>query len=183
MQKLRNYIFGAVIVALVGAAMVACEASDAFAPKQRVQIESFLAQNSLEYRLTSDSVYVHTAYNSLPEGDQTVIQSGDRVKYNFEAYTFNGRPATLPYYTNKEWLAEQLGDVIDTSFWDFEPVSVRLGGEPILKGLESALPSCRKGDSVVVFLTSSNAYGDRHVGVVPANTAVMMVLNILDVEN
>ncbi|MBQ1213615.1 MAG: hypothetical protein IIX81_01140, partial [Tidjanibacter sp.] len=59
----------------------------------------------------------------------------------------------------------------------------RLGGEPILKGLESALPSCRKGDSVVVFLTSSNAYGDRHVGVVPANTAVMMVLNILDVEN
>ena len=183
MQKVYKYILGAVIAALVVVAMVGCEASDTFAPKQRVQIESFLAQNSLEYRLTSDSVYVHTAYNPLPDGEQTVIQRGDRVEYNFEAYTFNGRPSTLPYYTNKEWLAEQLGDVIDTSFWDFEPVSVRLGSDHILKGLESALPTCRKGDSLVVFLTSSNAYGDCHLGVVPANTALMMVLNILDVEN
>lgn len=183
MRRTLYYILGALMVAMVGAVAVSCEASDEFAPKQREQIERYLNNNSLiPYRLTSDSVFVYVASNNLPEEEQTRIAKGDQVEFNFEAYTFGSSPASLPYYTNKEWLAAKLGDVIDTSWWDFEPMRAYVGDGSIIKGLDSALPDCSKGDSVVVFLTSSNAYGGNKMGVVPANTALMMVLNILDVE-
>lgn len=174
---------GVVIVAVV-AFFASCIAVDVFSPKQRTQIESYLTKNQLEYVITSDSAFVHLAGNKyLAEGEArgegAVV--GNQVTFNFEAYTFSSSPATTPYYTNKRYLAEKLTN-LNTSYWNFEPREVILGGGEILNSLEEALEGSIAGDSLAVFLTSSIAYGESGMGTVPANTAVMFVLTVEDVK-
>lgn len=178
MDMRRKWVF---LVAVVGF-VTSCIAVDTFAPKQRTQIESYLSKNKLDYVITSDSAYVHLAGNKLLEegaerGDGAA--AGDKVAFNFEAYTFSSAPATVPYYTNKRYLAEQMTN-LDTSYWNFEPREVVLGSGEILNPLEEALEGSMVGDSLAVFLTSSIAYGESGMGVVPANTAVMFVLTVVE---
>lgn len=182
MRRTLCGIITLLVLALVGIGMNGCKVPDEFAPKQRTQIENYLSSNSMEYRLVGDSVYVHVAGNYALPDQQVVISKGDSVVFDVAAYTFSNTPSRTPYYTTKQWLAEQSFDPsLDTSYWDFEPIRIKLGDGSILNGVEEAFPDCINGDSVVVFLTSSNGYGDLHMGIVPRNTALMMVLNIRDV--
>lgn len=168
----------------VVAMVTSCIAVDEFSPKQRIQIENYLNNNQLEYSITSDSAYVHLAGNKyLAEGElrRGGAEVGNKVTFNFEAYTFSSAPATTPYYTNKRYLAESLTN-INTSYWNFEPREVRLGDGEILNSLEESLEGSIAGDSLAVFLTSSIAYGEGGMGTVPANTAVMFVLTVEKIE-
>lgn len=162
-----------------------CVAVDEFAPKQRTQIETYLTTQSMEYRVTSDSVYVHLAGNRATQGESqsgVEAEKGDRVRYNFAAYTFTTKPAQQPYYTNKRYLAESISKDLDISLWNFEPREVVLGSGDILNGLDEAFEGSIKGDSLLVFFTSSRAYGASGMGAVEANQAVMITLNVIDVE-
>ena len=180
-MKLRKSI----ILWAVVAAVTSCIAIDEFSPKQRTQIENYLNKNELEYTITADSAYVHLAGNNyLEDGDERGrwAQVGSKVVFNFEAYTFASAPATTPYYTNKRYLAEEISADLNTQYWDFEPREVILGDGEILSSLEDALVGSLRGDSLAVFLTSSLAYGASGMGAVPANTAVMIVLTVEDVQ-
>ena len=179
-MKIRRGILALVVAAL----FAACEVSDEFAPKQRTQIETYLTRNKLEYTITSDSAYVHLAGNKHLEADEVRGEGAttdSRVTFNFEAYTFSSSPATTPYYTNKREVAEKLTN-LNTMYWDFEPRVTTLGKGEILNPLEEALEGSLRGDSLAVFMTSSIAYGESGMGTVPANTAVMFVLIVEDVE-
>ncbi len=183
-MQMRVYMGRVVAILLTAmAVMTSCIVVDEYAPKQRTQIENYLTKNQLEYTITADSAYVHLAGNKYL-GEEEVRGSGatagDDVTFNFEAYTFSSSPATTPYYTNKQALAEQLTD-LNTQYWDFEPRVATLGNGDILKPLEDALMGSVRGDSLAVFMTSSIAYGEGGMGSVPANTAVMMVLIVEDV--
>ena len=187
MKVRQNIAMVALVLGFVVGALAGCEASDEFAPKQRTQIERYLAGRGAEYTLVGDSVFVHVAGNRLAtEGtlpaQPATLAVGDGVVFNFEAYTFTSNPATKPYYTNKEWLMAKYYPNFDYSYWDFSPRSIRLGEWAILKGLEEALVGRMEGDSVVVFLTSDNGYGDHDMGAVDRNTALMWVLNVEQVE-
>lgn len=173
-------------IALVVSVLVGCEASDTFAPKQRTQIERFLADQQADYALVGDSVYVYVAGNRLADAGELpsepeVVAVGDSLVFNFESYIFTSSPATKPYYTNKMWLMEKYYADFDYSNWDFEARRIKVGHGGILKGLEEALVGRMEGDSVAVFLTSDNGYGDYDMGAVEANTALMWVLNVEDV--
>lgn len=179
-MKIRRGILALVVAALA----IACEATDEFAPKQRTQIETYLTRNKLEYTITSDSAYVHLAGNKYLGADEVRGEgatTGSNVTFNFEAYTFSSAPATTPYYTNKQEVAKKLTD-LNTLYWDFEPRVTTLGSGNILNPLEEALEGSLRGDSLAVFMTSSIAYGESGMGTVPANTAVMFVLIVEDVE-
>lgn len=172
-------------VAVVAMFVTSCIVVDEFEPKQRTQIENYLQNGKKDYFVTSDSAFVVLEGNRLlavgeprPKG----AEKDDRVEFNVEAYTFSSSPATYPYYTNKRYLAEQLSATLDTSYWDFEPYSIRLGHDEIINGLEEALVGSIVGDSILVFLTSSLAYGSAGMGAVPKNTAVMMILTVEDLE-
>ena len=172
-----------ILILAVAAVVASCIVSDEFAPKQRTQIENYLSKSQLEYRITTDSAYVHLAGNKFaPEIPDTYeVAKGDKVTFNFEAYTFSSSPASTPYYTNKRYLAESISEDLNTTYWNFEPKVVKLGEGEILNSLEEALEGSMKGDSLAVFLTSSIAYGERGMGTVPTNTAVMFVLTVEDI--
>lgn len=180
----------AVVAVMTASIMGSCDASssDTFAPAQRTKIESFLANSGADYRITADSAYVFTAGNKyiqageeIPNG-APVATKGDRLSYNFEAYTFGSAPAQKPFYTNKEWVARTLGNNLDATYWNFEPREVVLGHGDVLNGIEEAFYNSTIGDSICLFMTSSIAFGQAGLGSVPPNTAVMMILNIENIE-
>ena len=172
------------MVMAVVALVTACVTADEFAPKQRNQIESYLGDK--EYRLTPDSAYVYLAGNKFdiaPENRRQGAEVGDVVTFNVEAYTFSGSsPSTVPYYTNKPYMLDLLSEDLDTSYWPLEPFVARLGQGDILKPLEQSFEGCVEGDSLLVFLTSSIAYGTAGMGAVPKNTPVMMILTVEQLE-
>ena len=173
------------ILVVAMAAMSSCVVLDEYAPKQRKQIENYLNNKELSYVITSDSAYVHLAGNKFgliedERGGELAgsAANGDAVTFNVEAFEFSSSPSGTPYYTNKRYLAEAISTELDTSFWNFDPYVVTLGRGEILNALDEALVGSLVGDSIAVFLTSSIAYGATGMGVVPANTAVMMVLTV-----
>lgn len=168
------------VLILAAAFVASCIAVDEFSPKQRTQIERYLTSKNLEYTITSDSAYVHLAGNKFLAADEPRGEGatkGDRVTFNFEAYTFVSSPAQKPYYTNKRYLAEQL-EGLNTTYWDFNPREITLGSGEILNSLNEALEGSLGGDSLAVFLTSNIAYQESGMGVVPANTPVMFVITV-----
>ena len=60
-------------------------------------------------------------------------------------------------------------------------MTVKIGAGSVIKGLDNALPSCRTGDTVQVFIPTDLGYGDKSAGVVPANTALMYLINIQNI--
>lgn len=184
MKVTRVGIFALAVVSLVVASLAtSCIATDEFAPKQRTQIESYLSGK--EYRVTSDSAYVYLAgnkYDIAPENRSQGAAMGDRVTFNVEAYIFNGRPADDPYYTNKRYVAELLPENLNKEYWNFEPIVATLGRGDILNPLEEAFEGSIGGDSLLVFLTSSIAYGSTGMGAVPKDTPVMMILTVEEIE-
>lgn len=176
-NKVSIYILSAVVA--VVAMVTSCVEIDEFAPRQRTQIESYLGDK--EYRVTSDSAFVHLAGNKLniaAEQRPAGAKKGDKVTFNFEAYTFSSRPANTPYYTNKRYVAETISQDLNTQYWDFEPMEATLGAGDIINPLDESFEGCIVGDSLLVFLTSSIAYGTPGMGSVPKDTAVMMILTV-----
>ncbi len=184
--RVKIAIWGLTILLMVSA-LVGCEGSNEFVPKQRTQIERFLANRNAEYQLVGDSVFVHVAGNKLAESgtlpaEPQTIAVGDSLTFNFEAYIFTSNPATKPYYTNKKWLMDKFYPDFDSSYWDFSPRRIKIGNGEILTSLEEALMGRMVGDSIAVFLTSNNGYGDSAMGTVEENTALMWVLNVEDIK-
>lgn len=185
MQR-RVYMSRLAVIILVAVAVVtSCVTVDEFAPRQRTQIENYLTRNELAYTMTTDSAYVHLGGNKfgLTEDDRgaevaDAAKRGDVITFNVEAYEFNSSPNGTPFYTNKPRIAEVISSDLDISYWYLEPYVVTLGKGEILNALDEALVGSLVGDSLAVFMTSSIAYGAQGMGVVPANTAVMMVLTV-----
>lgn len=175
---MRKWLTGIVILVAV-AAVTSCVEIDDYSPKQRMQFENYLSEK--EYWITSDSAYVHLAGNKFlnprPES-MNGAEEGDRVTFNFEAYTFTSSPAKQPFFTNKPSALPLFPKDIDTSHWSMEPVKVDLGRESILKGLEESLYGSVAGDSLLVFLSSGIAYGEAGMEAVPKNSAVMYILTV-----
>lgn len=183
-MKLKGIFVLAVVGLVVAFVATSCVATDEFAPKQRTQIEKYLSGK--EYRVTADSAFVYLAGNKyeIPATDRRQgALVGDRVTFNFEAYIFESNgPKDLPYYTNKQYVAEMLPENLNTEYWHFEPMVATIGAGDILNPLEDAFEGCINGDSLLVFLTSSIAYGSTGMGIVPKDTPVMMILTVEGVE-
>ncbi len=124
--------------------------------------------------------YVANASRTL-QGDEPVAEPGDSIYYKFTQYAFGTKGDTLMTYTNKEYIIKR-DTIINTQFWPLDPIGVQLGATPMLRGMALGLPYCTQGDSLVLILTSEVAYGNKSAGLIPANSAVMMVLDIETVK-
>ena len=138
----------------------------------------------LPYYTRRGDAYRHITNVYRANRPTKLIAEGSLVTFRYEAYSFTNAPSNIPFATNNRAtgaiLAAQYG--LDTTYWDFSPAERRLGTDPIIKGLELTLPDCAKGDTVYTFMPYEVAYGDRAMGVIAAESAVMMVTVIDEVE-
>lgn len=169
---------GFCVVILSVSMFCSCGSDTEIIPNQKTAIESFLGQK--EYTV-QEGVYKFVANSNRDGYDNAPMAiAGDSVIYNFEAYTFISSPEAL-FYTNKPEVIKTLTG-LNSQYWIKEPLRVKVGTTPMMKGLANGLPYCKQGDSVVLFITSDLAYGDKQAGIVQSNTALMYILNIENVK-
>ena len=130
--------------------------------------------------------YIATRY---AEGRDTkpTVDWDSTITISYSAYIFTGsKPAISSLYaTNEEDKIEELKNLgLNTSYeWTTDPLEITIGECEILKGLEEALPECKEGDTVEIYMTFTKANGNNYVGMVPAKSAVVWIINILSVTN
>lgn len=130
--------------------------------------------------------YIATRYAEGRDSKPTV-DWGSTITISYSAYIFTGSRPTITnlYATNEASMIEQLQNLgLNTSYeWTTDPLKITIGESDILKGLEEALPECKEGDTVEIYMTFPKANGNNYVGMVPAKSAVVWIINILSVTN
>ena len=179
------------IALITAATMASCNAADdKLIPDQQTAIVNFLTGKGFEYD-RAGGVYRHIA-NADREGynDADSIVVGDEVTFDFDAYTFSSGPGTM-FYTSKPESISKMGlpfgstdngDVdAQAGGWQLSPRRIRLGSDPLMGSIAVAMPGCRQGDSVALFITSDLAYNRKPMGPIPKDTPLVYVLNIRNV--
>lgn len=77
------------------------------------------------------------------------------------------------YYTNRKDLIDEESLTDLEHYWPFEPQEISLSDSRLVKGVRLGLDGCRQGDSVQLFLVSRLGYGNKPLGLVPANTPLV----------
>ena len=205
MKRLYNVVV-VVVVALAAAFVVSCSnENDSVLTNQQSKISSYLT-SSHQPRLIPESqvsasldsepqfytqwgldIYRYIAtYYAEGRDEWQEVTSRSTIEIVYTAYVFpNAKPTTANMYAtnNPDSIAELEKLGLNTEYeWTTDPMVVTLGKEEILPGLETALVGCREGDSVEIYLTYDEAYGKHYVGMVPAKSAVVWFIDIVDVK-
>jgi FKBP-type peptidyl-prolyl cis-trans isomerase len=74
------------------------------------------------------------------------------------------------------------GKVIENTFEKGKPYKFRLGQDAVLKGMEEGVSTMHKGGRRKLFIPPDLGYGDRTVGDVPANSTLVVDVQLEDVK-
>lgn len=192
-------------VALIAMAIVSCSnENDTVLTSQQTSISRYLTSshqpklipeaeiaNALDnepqfYTNWGLDIYRYIAtYYAEGRQEKSVVERGSEIAITYKAYIFSGSKPTMAnlYATNDAaTIAELEAQGLNTTYeWSDEPMTVTLGREEILPGLETALVGCVEGDTVEIYLTYDAAYGKHYVGMVPAKSAVVWYIDIVSV--
>ena len=207
MKRLYNVAI-MVVVALAAAFVVSCSnENDSVLTNQQSKIASYLTSSNQPRLIPESEVsasldsepqfytqwglniyrYIATYYDEGRDEWQEVTNRST-IEIVYTAYVFtNAKPTTANMYATNApdslpELKAQYQDFTPEYEWTTDPMVVTLGKEEILPGLETALVGCREGDSVEIYLTYDEAYGKHYVGMVPAKSAVVWFIDIVDVK-
>lgn len=152
---------------------------------QRTYIVDYLDDLDVEYDILGnvfryfDDTTTDQDSTEESESEAEYITKGSKFYIYFIGYTFTSYPASV-FFTNIESVAQANFENVDSTYWSFEPLEIVLGETELIKGLETGLEGCQYGDIVYIFMTYEQAYGEKGIGVVPENTAVMYAVQILE---
>ena len=127
------------------------------------------------FTVNQDFLQTNANYYDADRITRKQVGQGDEVTLTYTAYIFNGRAPAIEdvYDTNDVLTLEQLRMAgLNSQYWSVDPLTVKIGGGDIIKGLELSLVGCREGDVVEAYITSDDAYGKDVVGIVPEKTPV-----------
>lgn len=178
---MRTLVFTIFIIIVTLCLTCSCGSDADVLPNQIEAIEKYLDNTNIEYE-NVDGVYKQILNENRYGRDKlTDSKLGDSIVFNFEAYTFTSAPSTEWFYTNKKPLVDAL-EGFNSQYWDLTPRRVKIGGGGLIQGISYGLPNCRVGDSVHLYITSDLAYGDKQADVVVRNSALLYIINIIDLK-
>lgn len=122
--------------------------------------------------------YIVNYYETGRQSRAEVVR-GSTISVTYSAYDFTSyRTPSLSelYATNDPAMEEpmrQSGWTLDDNlYFTFEPLTLTVGSGDVIGGVDAALEGCRVGDEVEIYCTSSRAYGDALIGIMPKDTPV-----------
>lgn len=135
----------------------------------KVQIELVSAKlpaNAQEWSV--DSTQIKTTkdglkYEILKEGTGPKADSGNVVTVNYSGYLLNGKK-------------------FDSSVDRDEPIQFKLGMHSVIPGWEEGIKLLNKGAKARFIIPPSLAYGDRPMGIIPANSTLVFDVEVLDIK-
>jgi len=76
----------------------------------------------------------------------------------------------------------QDGQQFDNSNVRGEPFSFTLGQDRVIEGWEEGVPGMKVGGERILVIPPEMAYGSQNVGPIPANSTLVFVISLLDIE-
>lgn len=193
------------IVVVIAAMLCSCEDSDENYD-QREDIISFLesshsptliAESEVAESLDDDPEfystfgtyafrYISTYYDEGRELMPEVVK-GSVINIYFDLFIFDGEAISssdLALYSNKIDEILKLSEAgMNTEYWSFDTLEIKIGSDSILESIQSALIGCREGDEVYIYLTCGVSYGDDFIGLSGKESALRFSCTIESVEN
>jgi FKBP-type peptidyl-prolyl cis-trans isomerase 2 len=84
------------------------------------------------------------------------IQAGDRVRFEYTGRLLDG----TVFDTSRESIAEESGLANDFPDRDYDPLTVEVGSERLVEGLDEAMVGMTEGESKTVTVPPDKAYGE-----------------------
>lgn len=174
----RNRILTSVLKAFA-AAMISAAASGC--TKQSLETTYSNQENRIDSFITSQleanetySVIHNNGSNRLiiSGGSGSELKQGGTVSFYYAGYIFSGSsisPSNL-FATNNEAAANEAGWSLTDP--DYSIKTVRLSEDELLKGLYYGLEGVRAGEECLILFSGKYGFGNRHVGTIPANSAL-----------
>lgn len=166
--------FKAIAAAAALAAAAGCtkQSLEATYSSQESRIDSFITS-----QLQSDESYsvVHNNGSNrliLKGGSGNELKPGGTVSFYYAGYIFSSGSLSTSnlFATNYEAFAIEAGwSVTDP---DYSIKTVRLSEDELLKGLYYGLKGVRAGEECLIIFSGKYGFGNRHVGTIPANSAL-----------
>lgn len=101
--------------------------------------------------------------------DDVVIGTGEEVK--------SGDAISVHYIGTL-----QNGQQFDNSYLKTEPLEFTVGEEEVIKGLDEGVLGMRQGGQRILVIPAELAYGDRQMGPIPANSALVFAIELLAIN-
>jgi hypothetical protein len=179
------------LVSIVVLALTGCAASpeDTIIPDQRDMILNQLDRGGMQYEEVG-GVFRHFPQVRTSDVNAATVNAGSRVGIYFELYPatyqsyVNGdeMPAPVPttsLYSNKPYVQDALRALgLDPVFWPRGPYELTVGAGQVIKGLDRGLVGAREGDSLLLFITSDLAFGNKPMWSLETDTPVLYVVTI-----
>lgn len=170
-----------VLIALTG-----CSSSlETTYANQSGKIETYVSkqmESHPEYRVSYNDGVVRM---TVSEGDGDELVRGGTVTFTYAGYNFNSSSITA-----NTLFATNDADIAAAAKWDltdaetrFQPVSVVLGKDRLIRGLELGLDGVKAGEDCFVFFNGKYGFGKMQLGTIPANASLCYRLHIEEVTN
>lgn len=179
-----NKVIPALMIAL---AVAACskESVKTLYSNQETKIETIV--KSLISADTTGKAYSVTRKGSqrvvLEEGLGDTLTTSGSVSFYYAGFTLPSTSIAITnlFDTNFYDIAKQAGrDTTDMT--KFQPVTVKLSSDNIVKGLKNGLVGVKAGQQCYVLFSGKYGFGSKELGTIPANSAIAYALHIVEVS-
>lgn len=164
-------------VALLCISTASCKAEDEYNTdiSQRERIVKYL--DGLDQRYETFNDIYRLKLNVKPSTPGVRVNEGDSVWLNYAIYTFDTKPDSL-VTTNIAQLATEWK--LSTDFLSLVPLDMIYGEGKVFKGWEQGMQNSISGDSMMIFVPSDLAYGDKINGIVKKSTTIAIFVAITE---
>ena len=179
-----NKIIPVLMITLVAAAC-SKESVKSLYSNQESKIESLV--QSLIKADTTGMAYSVTRKGSqrviLAEGQGDTLTTSGTVSFYYAGFTLPSSTIAINnlFDTNFYDIAKQAGrDTTDMT--KFQPFTVKLSSNNLVKGLKNGLIGVKAGEQCYVLFSGKYGFGSKELGTIPANSALAYALRIVEVS-
>lgn len=118
----------------------------------------------------------------IEEGQGDTLSASGTVSFYYAGYTLPSTSISIAnlFDTNVLSVAKQAGrDTTDKSV--FQPFTVKVSNRNLVKGLRNGLVGVRAGEQCYVLFSGKYGFGGKELGTIPANSALVYALQIVEV--
>ncbi len=156
--------------------------------KQEDQIDQYITKNMVVTGSEGGTDTLRVVRNGgsnrlvLKEGEGEELASDGYVSFYYAGYTFSGNvSASNMFATNRLASAEEAGWNIEDN--DFELYEVNFKESGFIEGLRKGLEGVRAGEECEIMFSAKYGFGNKTLGMIPANTAVLYRIWVVGVTN
>ena len=172
-------------ILLALAALTGCKSSlETTFNTQSEKIESYVSkqvESHPDYRVVYNDGVVRMV---VSEGEGEELTRGQKITFWYAGYVFSSYTVN-----NNALFVTNDADIAAAAKWDlsdpesrFQPVTVTLGKDKLVRGLELGLDGVRVGEDCYIFFSGKYGFGKLPIGTIPANAPICYHLRIEETE-